>query len=387
MYTYFKNTGVVLSLCVAVAISHPAISKETGLESKNKLDAHSANNTETEEEHEQGITLTLQKMSLAKITVEAVTPKILFSTVYAPGEIKANGYKSYVVSPRTESVIISRHATLGEHVAKGQKLVTLYSEVMAQAQADYLIAATEWQRVKQLGKKTISESQLLQAETNFNASYGKLVALGLTDKAIKGISNNKVTSFGEYYLIAKRAGVVLQDGFMLGQRIDAGDTVMLLADEKELWVEAKVSPNKKLKLSKNAPAIVVLEGQSYHAKVIQEAHTIDPITRTRIIRLSVENKDDSLHSGMFVNVNFKLATQGKVIAVPENALMRSADGNWLVFTEDHPGEFKAAEVEVGRALGDYREIKGIESGTRIVTQGAFFVASEIAKGGFDPHNH
>ncbi|MDC9571423.1 efflux RND transporter periplasmic adaptor subunit, partial [Pseudoalteromonas sp. GABNB9D] len=184
---------------------------------------HEGGNKEGEEEHEEGITIDPKKMSLAKIKVESVKPEYQFSSVYAPGEIKANGYKSYVVSPRTESVIISRHAALGEYVEIGQKLVTLFSEAMAQAQADYLIASTEWQRVKKLGNKTVSESRLLQAETTYNASYGKLIALGLTEKAINGISNKDIKAFGQYALTAHREGVVLQDDFIQGQRVDAGD--------------------------------------------------------------------------------------------------------------------------------------------------------------------
>ncbi|WP_426369045.1 efflux RND transporter periplasmic adaptor subunit [Pseudocolwellia sp. HL-MZ7] len=339
-------------------------------------------------EHNEGvITLSPQKMALANIKVKAITPKIQYSSIYAPGEIKANGYKSFMVSPRTESVIINRHAILGEHVEKGQKLVTLFSESMAQAQADYLIASTEWQRIKKLGKQTVSESRLVLSETTFNAAYGKLIAFGLTEEAIKDIFNMPTTLFGQYSLTAHGSGVVLQDDFYQGQRVAAGDLVMLLADEDDLWVEAKVSPNKKFELSINSPAIVQFAGHNYKAKVIQEAHTIDPITRTRIIRLSVKNQEDSLHSGMFVKINFQFETQNKVLAVPEEALMRSADGDWIVFVEDHPGEFAAVEVNLGRALGDLREISGLESGSRVVTQGAFFVASEIAKGGFDPHNH
>ena len=68
-------------------------------------------------------------------------------------------------------------------------------------------------------------------------------------------------------------------------------------------------------------------------------------------------------------------------------MIRSTDGDWTVFVEEHPGEFKTVEVVLGRSFGNFREISGVESGTRIVTKGAFFVASEIAKGGFDPHNH
>jgi len=360
-------------------------------DSSEKHDEHNHGNENkneiSEEEHEEGITLSPQKMSIANIQVTSIKPEYQSSTIYAPGEVKANGYKSYVVSPRTESVIINRHATLGEHVEKGQKLVTLFSEAVAQAQADYLIASTEWQRIKKLGNKTVSGSRLLQAQTGFNASYGKLIALGLTKQAIGDISNKDVTAFGQYTLIAHREGVVLQDDFILGQGVNAGDTIMLLADEKQLWVEAKVSPNKKLHLSINSPALVVFNGDNYQAKVIQEAHTIDPTTRTRIIRLTVNNDNHDLHSGMFVKVLFQFETQHKVIAVPEEALIRSSDGDWTVYVEDHPGEFKAVEVELGRSLGEFREIIGLENGTRVVTQGAFFVASEIAKGGFDPHNH
>ncbi len=360
--------------------------KETEIRSDH--DDHKGNEeTSDKESGEGGITLSPQKIALANIKVETLTPQIQYNLVYAPGEIKVNGYNSFIVSPRTESVIMKRHAILGEHVEKGQKLVTLFSESMAQAQADYLIASTEWQRIKKLGKQTVSDSRLVLSETTFNAAYGKLIAFGLTENAIKDITNKSTVSFGQYSLTAHSAGVVLQDDFYQGQRVAAGDLVMLLADENDLWVEAKVSPTKKFDLPINSPATVQFSGQSYQAKVIQEAHTIDPITRTRIIRLSIENKDDSLHSGMFVKINFQFETENKVMAVPEDALVRGADGDWTVFVEDHPGEFEAVEVDLGRSLGDLREIIGLESGSRVVTQGAFFVASEIAKGGFDPHNH
>ena len=197
--------------------------------------------------------------------------------------------------------------------------------------------------------------------------------------------------FGQYTLTAQRAGIVLSDAFSQGQRVAAGDEIMLLADEDELWVEARIAASKKVNLLLNTPVTITFGGRSYEAKVIQEAHTIDPITRTRIIRLSVKNSDDSLHSGMFVNVNFKLSTITQVLAVPEEALIRSADGDWVVFVEDYSdeevSELEPVEVELGRSFGEYREVIGLASGSRVVIKGAFFVASEIAKGGFDPHNH
>lgn len=58
----------------------------------------------------------------------------------------------------------------------------------------------------------------------------------------------------------------------------------------------------------------------------------------------------------------------------------------MVFVEDHPGEFEAVEVELGLVLGEFREIIDLPENIRVVTEGVFFISSEIAKDGFDPHN-
>jgi len=394
-YFSVKTTGV--ALCVSLTVlSTASLAKQATAEVSHNHDEHpistviekgKGNSQNSKEAHDEGITFSPEKMSLANIEVTQLIPQTFAKSVYAPGEIKANGYTSYIVSPRTESVIISRHATLGEHVEKGQPLVTLFSESMAEAQANFRVSYSEWQRVKKLGKGTISESRLLKSETDYNSALGRLTAFGLTKQAIKAIVKNNSSNLGEYTLVAKISGAVLSDSFSQGQRVAPGDEVMILANEENLWVEARVSPNKKLNLPIGTIAKIEFGTQVHEAKVIQEAHTIDPITRTRIVRLMVENSDDTLHSGMFVNVNFQFNTKQPVMAVPETALMRGADGDWTVFVEDHPGEFEVVEVELGQALGSYRQIIGLAANARVVTKGAFFVASEIAKGGFDPHGH
>ena len=371
---------------------HQGDDSQAVVESKG-ADTHAASKSGTSEEvHDGGVSFSPEKMAIAGIEVAAVMPRIFAQNLYAPGEIKANGYKSYIVSPRTESVIVARHATLGQHVEKGDALVTLFSESVAEAQANYRVAYNDWQRNKKLGKTTVSESRLLSSQTAYVSTYSRLKAFGLTETAIAEVAedhslNAHLGELGEYTLIAQREGVVLSDDFSQGQRVSAGDAIMVLADESELWVEARVSPNKQLNLPKGTQAVLEMADESFAATVIQESHTIDSKTRTRIVRLAVQNINDRLHPGMFVNVNFSFNTPTKVMAVPESALVRSNDGDWTVFVEVNPSEFTAIEIELGRSLGAYREILGLAPSTRIVTKGAFFVASEIAKGGFDPHGH
>ncbi len=162
---------------------------------------------------------------------------------------------------------------------------------------------------------------------------------------------------------------------------------MQLAEEDELWVEARLPAAEAIRLPVGTPAVVQAGDLQQEARVIQQAHTIDEQTRTRVVRLGLKNAGHRLHPGLFVDVHFELDTGKPVLAVGEGALMRSADGDWVVFVQQADGSFKPQEVELGRALGPWREIHGVRPGTAIVQQGAFFVASELAKSGFDPHNH
>lgn len=348
-----------------------------------KGDQHS----DAQDEHdEEGVRLSDNQAALANIKVAELRSRIMDHTLYAPGEIKANGYTSYLVSPRVDSVVLWRHVALGNHVKEGQALVTLFSEVVAEAQAMFRNASSEWRRVKELGRKAVGEKRYVAAQAEYDASFGRLLAFGLSEEAIQSLVKNS-QPLGEYTLIAASTGAVLSDDFHQGQRVESGDALMELADEKVLWVEARLAPTAQHQLPAGTKAQVKVSGNLYSATVTQEAHTIDPQTRTRVVRLVVNNEAHHLHPGLFADVYFSFATDEPVLAVPESALMRSADGDWTVFVEEEPGQFVAREVDLGRSLGKWQEISGIAEGSRIVMQGSFFVASEIAKSGFDPHDH
>ncbi|CAM4208512.1 efflux RND transporter periplasmic adaptor subunit [Pseudoalteromonas byunsanensis] len=343
--------------------------------------------THSEQGQTTQFTLTAAQQRLAKVSISKLKKHKPSQKLYAPGELKENGYTSYVVSPRTDSVIITRHTALGERVKVADKLITLYSETMAQAQADYMVSASQWQRIVNLTDQSLSDSQRVQAKTRYLADLGRLTALGLSPQAIHKLDDQSNIELGQYSLYAQISGVVLQDDFAQGQRVNTGQTLMLLANEQNLWVEARLSANDSQHISLDSQVIVELQGQSYPAKVIQESHTIDPITRTRNVRLQVNNQDHQLHAGMFVNVYFILPTQEAVLTVPETALVRGIDGDWQVFVTDEKSHFTAIEVQRGRAFGDQIEITGVPEGTNVVTQGAFFISSQLAKSSFDPHNH
>lgn len=308
--------------------------------------------------------------------------KLVFS---APAELKANGYTSYVVSPRVESVVLKRHVSLGEHVAVNQPLVTLFSDKVAEAQAQYRIAFADWQRLKILENSTVSEKSRRDAQTQYIAAEARLIAYGLGDDSIKKLVEDNSTALGEYNLAARLSGTVLNDDFRQGQRVEAGQALMDIAEESVLWVEARIAPQVELPPLSSLAVSVDVASKQYNASLSQQSHIIDAQTRTRIIRLQLKNYGHQLHPGMFAKALF--AEQVSGMFVPQKALIQSDDGDWMVFVQTEPGHFAAKEVQLKRSSGQQVEISGIEVGELVVTQGAFFIQSQMAKSGFDPHNH
>ena len=80
-----------------------------------------------------------------------------------------------------------------------------------------------------------------------------------------------------------------------------GRPLIALADEKQLWVEAHLPANL-ADTGAGTKAEVVVGDVRVKAAVSQEAHTIDPVTRTRTVRLLMDNPEHRLHPGQFAEV-------------------------------------------------------------------------------------
>lgn len=367
------------------ALEHNENTHEASSRDKEKHDEH---------EHEDEESVTLIEMSAAKqamagVVVAAVElNKGVEQTLNAPGELVNNQYNTTQVSTQLKAQVLERHVILGQWVRAGDPIVTLFSLDMADIQGQLKIAAEEWSRVKFLGRDTVGSKRYTETQVAYQQLRAKVLAAGMSDSALKASLEGKDSKeLGLFTLLAPHDGVVLNDNFQQGQLLADGSAIITLVDEDVLWVEAKLSPQIGQEIPRGTKATVMVDNQMFEAEVIQETHAIDEVTRTRNIRLRLVNHKHLLHPGLFAEVTLKLPVSGSVILVPQGALMRSTDGDWVVFVEQSPGQFKPKEVELKNTIDDYYWVEGLDAGQRIAVEGAFFLASELAKGGFDPHNH
>ncbi len=333
--------------------------------------------------------LSTEQRRIAGIETMVVRRQSLGDAIKAPGEAMLNAYRTTIVTPRTPAQVMARHARLGDHVKKGERLVTLSSVEMAEAQGALMEANVELRRVKKLGRKVVSEKRFVAAQIAYQQAYARVSAYGMTRKQINSLieTGDATRATGEFHLLSFQDGTIISDGFVVGELIEPGYVLMTISDESLLWVEARLTPEDAARIELGSPARIQVGNQWLSGKVTQARHTLDETTRTLAVHIEVANRDDALHPGQFVTAVIEGSHKRDGIVVPVEAVLRSPDGDWQLFVQSAPDRFEPKEIKVLETVGDRMLIEGVAEGTTIVGKGAFFVQSEMAKGGFDPHNH
>ena len=396
---------LITIITTALFVSAPSFAEEHG-------HAHAeANHAETEhdahqrhDDHAEGgaIRLTPVQIKQAGIRSERIRARAQSIVINAPGNVTFNAYKLADITSLVDGVIHARHVRLGDEVKTGDKLVTLSSSALARSEADFLRAEAEHrksklelERIRTLAKeKIVSQARLQQATSahqaahaNLAASRATLASFGLSKKQIDALITT--SAYGRLTLYAPAPGTVVADDFRLGQHIAAGSRLMQIADESTVWVEVKLPQAQMKGVRRGQSAVVSTKDHSRHypARVINIHHQLDQTTRTLSVRLEVQNPEDVLHPGMFVSADIETGVGEAMLLLPETAVQRQGSER-IVFVEEETGHFERREVRIGKAvMGLVPVLNGLSEGESVVIRGAFVLASELAKSGFEAHNH
>lgn len=333
------------------------------------------------------ITFSNKQMLLAGVEVKPLIAQSIEILQSAPAEIVSNAYQTFVISSPIESQVISRFKSMGDTVSKSDKLITLFSKDMAKAQSDFLANSNVWQRLKKLPAHTLSIKELDAARIQFEESRDQLIILGMSHFDIEDLHQAHNGTLGQYHLYASSDGIVLNDNAPQGSILPVGHRLFEISNEDSLWVEAHLPANSSFLIKQNDTVRVQVNQQDYLGKVIQNGHSIDPNSRTRLVRISLDNPNHQLHAGQFAQAYFSQSLEKAFFKVPQSASMQIDDGDWIVFIEKAPNKFIMQEISIEKTLDDGYAISGITEHSKVVITGAFFLLSETRKSSFDVHNH
>jgi len=323
---------------------------------------------------------------LFKVDTTVLQMSEIAKTITSPGEVVLNQYRTALVSLRIDGQIIKRLAKMGEDVKAGAPLVVISSIQMSEAQQAYIVNVKEWRRVKQLGKQVVSGKRYIEARSKWQTSEAMLMALGLDRKQLLKLEKDQNPD-GIFRLNSPINGIVMSDDFIEGEYANAGRKLFVVSDESVIWVEASVTPDQAALFSTGDFAEIFHSGESHSGTISQISHIISESTRTLKIRIEIDNSKDDLHPGQFVTVKLRQSTVQTKMAVPESALVRTADGDWGVFVEFKKYHYRQIEVEILDQQQGLAVVDGLSLGMKVVVEGAFYLSAELGKAGFDPHGH
>ena len=327
-----------------------------------------------DDEHEsQSLKLDAAALEAAGIRLATLDASVMQEQVRAPGEVLDDAYGTTLVTPRVEGLVVRRHAKLGDEVVAGSPLVTLTSVEVSEAQGQLAIAEQEWQRMESLGPEAVSGRRYAEARITVEQARARARAYGISGTA-RGSAN------GEFTLVAPHAGRITEDSFVVGERIEPGRALFRLVDERIVWIDAKLPADIAQSVAAGSTATVVAGDTRLNGKVLRQAHRTSEATRTAIVRIEVDNRDDRLHAGDYVDVYLERRGESRPqIALPSAALIQ-LEGKSVVFRRDEHGALAPVEVRAGPVMGDHTLIEdGLAIGDAVVVEGAFALKAQLLK--------
>lgn len=308
--------------------------------------------------------MTPEAAALANIQTTKVQSVSATNELKLTGKVKVNEQARSVVTAKFPGRIEKLYVNFeGQQVRAGEKLASVYSPELVNAQRELLEA-----------KKMASISPQL-----YEASKEKLRLWKITDKQIEQIeTSGQVTTTLDVY--AETTGVVTKRQVALGDYISTGSVLMEIANLSSVWVilDAYESDLAWIKTGSTITFTVLsLPGKEFNANIHYINPTVNPETRSVDIRAVVPNPGNLLKPEMLVNATLqtKLNTDVKGLAVPATAVLWTGKRSVVyVKQKGTTPAFERREITLGARMNDFYIVeKGLDEGEEVVSNGVFSV--------------
>jgi RND family efflux transporter MFP subunit len=308
-----------------------------------------------------------QTLDMAVPTVTVIHPRrgSALEEVVLPGNAQA-----YIATPiyaRTNGYLKSWSSDIGAHVKAGQLLAEIETpEVdrqLDQARADLATA----QANLNLSKTTAERYQTLfksdsVAKQDVEDKVGDLQAKkAMVDSAAFNVRRLEETQ-GFQKIYAPFDGVITARNVDIGALINSGAN----APGKELF---DIAATGQLRVYVNVPqaysrdvrpggaadlTLAEFAGRRFPGKIMRTADSIDPVSRTLLTEVDVDNPKGDLLPGAFLSVHFKLSARVAAVIVPVNALIFRSEGMRVAVVRGTKAEL--VPITIGRDYGTEVEV-------------------------------
>ena len=329
---------------------------------------------------------------LAQLKLADVSSRPVAETLRVAGNIGFDEQRLARIGATITGRVVQIDTILGQSVRKGEVLARLNSSELSEQQLAYLKARAQLElnkrnaeRARALFEADVigaaelqrreSEHQISVAETR--AASDQLQLLGVSRAAIERLGRQgEVDSVTP--VVATMNGVVVERKLAQGQVVQPADALFTIADLSRVWAIAQV-PEQQVALVKAGQAVSIevpaLGNEKLVGKLIFVGQTIDPETRTVLVRTELDNADGRLKPAMLASMLIEAKPVERLV-VPAGAVVRENDEDH-VFVAEGDGVFRLVKVKLGPEQGGQRIVQsGLKGGEKLVVEGAFHLNNE-----------
>ncbi len=279
--------------------------------------AHEDEHGHAHDEEHPHVELVPEAIRRGGIVAEVAGARDIEVLVEMPGEVKLNAERVAQVRPRFAGVVRSLHRGLGDTVGEGDLLAVVQSN----------------------------------------------------------------ESLSDYEIRSPRSGRVIDRSATSGQTVDHESVLFTIADLSSVWVDFALYPQVAGRV-RPGQSVRIVDGTDSKRSAIGTVHYVGPLleqdTRVSYGRVVLANRKAEWTPGLFVTAVITVERVKARVAVPEEAIVRTADGP-AVFRADST-HFDLVLVVPGRSDGTWTELaQGIEPGERVVVKNAFLLKAELGK--------
>jgi cobalt-zinc-cadmium efflux system membrane fusion protein len=321
----------------------------------------------------------------------------------ATGEVQLNQNRAAHISPRIPGIIRSVKVDIGAEVNKGDILFEIDSVELGQAEGEYEkanslveLALKNYQREKSFYERKIaSERELIDAQMAYEqyrvelkAARRKLLLFGLDSKQIDRLGKDDPDpERGRLPMRAPFDGTVISRHAVLGELVEPGKEVMLLADISRVWIWADIyEPDLARLIEKRSegkiPVEVVVKAfpdRTFTGEIDYLAPVMEEQTRTVKVRIEVNNSQRLLRPGMFCRIRIPLNSREGAVIIPKSGLL-SDEGRDFVFKHLKDDYYIRRPVTRGfETDGRIEVLAGLTVGETIIAEGAFLLKSDVLR--------
>jgi membrane fusion protein (multidrug efflux system) len=235
-----------------------------------------------------------------------------------------------------------------------------------EARASLRDSQREYDRVVELQQRNVaSDTQMDQAQTEFARARSRLDgAEAQLAMAARAVRDARVT--------APFAGLIARRFVSRGEFVAPGAALFELVSLDPIEVEFHLPEvdSSRVRIDQAVEVRVAPHpDEVFRAAVTLVSPTIDPRTRTLRVKAELENSEGRLRPGLFARVDVGIATRRGVAMVPEEAVLRRADGA-VVFRLVAGDRVERLVIETGTYRdGSVEVVRGLQIGDRIVSRG------------------